>query len=78
MQDNYSPPGPPYIIRWDEPHIAIIADAEGKPIARLSVPPEVEPDLTILREATTPDERDLLARAVAWAVEEHHLRGNAQ
>jgi hypothetical protein len=78
MQDNYGPPGSPQIIHWDGPHEALIADTDGVPIARLSVPPGVEPDLVILREAITPEERDLLARTVAWAVEEHHLKGSAQ
>lgn len=75
MQDNYGPPGPPHIIRWDSPDEAIIADTAGVPIARLRVPSDGEPDLVILGEATTPEERDLLARTVAWALEEHQRRG---
>ena len=78
MQDNFSPPGPPQIIRWEGPHEAIIADADGVPIARLLVPPDAEPDLVVLREAATAEARDLLVRTVAWAIEEHQLRGTAQ
>ena len=45
------------------------------PIARLSVPADAEPDLVVLREATTPEESDLLVRTVAWAIAEYQLKG---
>ena len=71
MQDNYGPPGQPHIIRWHTPHEATIATIDGDPIARLSVPPDEEPDFAILREPGTPEDRELLFRALVWATEEH-------
>ncbi len=71
MLDDYGPPGRPHIIRWHTAHEATIADAEGEPIARLSVPPGDEPDVAILREPGTPEGRELLFRALVWATEEH-------
>jgi hypothetical protein len=73
--DAYSPPGSPQIIRWEGPHEALIADADGVPIARPRVSPGAEPTPVVLREATISEERDLLARTVAWAVEGHHFKG---
>ncbi len=71
MLDQYGPPGRPHIIRWDGAHTATIATEDGMPIARLSVPPGGEPDVTILREPSSAEDREQLFRALVWAAEEH-------
>ena len=65
------------------PQVADVAiSANGDPARFVAfgcaVLPDAEPDLVVLREAATAEERDLLVRTVAWAIEEHQLRGTAQ
>ena len=74
MSGDYAPPGRPHIIHWETAHEAIIASADGVPIARLSVLPDDEPDFAVLREPGSAQDRELLFRALVWASEEYALR----
>jgi hypothetical protein len=71
MLDPYVPPGSPFIIRWQDRHQAIVEAADGSSIARLHLPPGGEPEVTLLAEPTTFEERARLCSALAWAVIEH-------
>jgi hypothetical protein len=74
MLEPHAPPGRPLIIRWQTLQEAIVETADGSPIARLTMTADGEPELTLLIEPTTLEERARLCSALAWAVIEH-VRG---
>lgn len=74
MLPSHDPPGRPFIIRWQTPLEAIVATADDSPIAHLTMVPGSEPEVTLLIEPGTFEERALLCSALAWAVIEH-VRG---
>jgi hypothetical protein len=77
MIESHAPPGQPFIIRWETAHEAIVATADGTSLARLSLPPGGEPEVTTLMESATFEERALICSALAWAVIEHVRGGHA-
>ena len=77
MIESHAPPGQPFIIRWESPHEAIVASADGTPLARLHLPPGGEPEVTTLVESATFEDRALICSALAWAVIEHVRGGHA-
>jgi hypothetical protein len=77
MIEPYAPPGQPFVIRWETAQEAIIATADGAPLARLRLPPGGEPQVTTLLESATFEDRALLCSALAWAVIEHVRGGHA-
>ncbi|HEY8602396.1 MAG TPA: hypothetical protein VIL85_28500 [Thermomicrobiales bacterium] len=73
MEEQFRAPGPPHIIRWRTPDEATI-EADGAVLAVLSVGIGTPYDLEVLREPATAGQKDALARAITWAMEEHQRR----
>jgi hypothetical protein len=71
MLEAHEPPGQPLVIRWQSLHEAIVESADGALIAQLMLVPGGEPDVTLLIEPATFEERARLCSALAWAVIEH-------
>jgi len=78
MLEPHAPPGQPLVIRWHGPHDAIIGAADGGPLARLTIIPGGEPEVALLAEPATFEERALLCGALAWAVIEHTRGGGGR
>jgi hypothetical protein len=77
MLDSHEPPGQPFVIRWLASNEAIVATADEQPIARLTMIPGGEPEVALLIEPATFEERARLCSALAWAVIEH-VRGGTR
>jgi hypothetical protein len=77
MLESHAPPGQPFIIRWQTPNEAIVATADDSPIAHLIMIPGGEPEVRLLTEPATFEERALLCSALAWAVIEN-VRGGTR
>jgi hypothetical protein len=71
----FGPPGRPHVIQWRGPHEALIFADEGAALARLHLPPDADPAVAVLREPDGDTGRELLARALLWATEEHARGG---
>jgi hypothetical protein len=73
MSDDDGRPGGPHVIRWRTGELAEISE-DGVVIALLTAGAATALALSVLREPPTEAGRELLARTVLWALEEHALR----